>query len=108
MCSIRCARSWFKFDVGNLRARFLVLVICNDKGDRIFDASHVISLGEKSSAALSRVHEAAMSLNGMTDDDFEELAGNLKNTRDGDSTSSSPKNSGAQSGVSSQKSTCVN
>ena len=59
----------------NLRARLASLTIVDDKGDRIFSNSDVKELGAKSAAALDRIFTAAQRLNGLTDSDVTDLAG---------------------------------
>lgn len=51
----------------NLRARFLVRCIVNENGTRIFTDQDAAALGKKSSAALSRLWDAAAELNGTSD-----------------------------------------
>lgn len=60
----------------NSRAKLLARSICGDDGERIFTESDISALGRKSAKALDRVFEVAQRLNGMTEDDIEELAGN--------------------------------
>lgn len=47
----------------------------------------VKALGRKSALALNRVFEVAQRINGLTEEDMEELAGNLENGQSEDSTS---------------------
>lgn len=60
----------------NIRARFLSLIICDDKGARLFDDKEISVLGKKSAAALDRLFTAGQKLNRLSNDDIEELAGN--------------------------------
>jgi hypothetical protein len=60
----------------NVRAIAAAFTICDETGKRLFQANEVIELGRKSGTALSRVWEAAARLNGLTQEDVEELAGN--------------------------------
>ncbi len=60
----------------NSRAKLLTRCICGDDGERIFTESDVAALGRKSAKALDRVFDVAQRLNGMTEEDLEELAGN--------------------------------
>ncbi len=62
----------------NIRARFAVLVICDESGTLIFDESDINSLGHKSGSALDRIWDAARKLNRFSDEDIEELRGNSK------------------------------
>ena len=79
-----------KLDTVNLRARFCALVIVDDQGQRIFNDLDAQLLGRKSAKALSRVFEAGQKLNGIRDEDVEELAKNSGAAPSGASTSSSP------------------
>lgn len=60
----------------NTRARYVGLCLCDAKGVRLFSDSEVDKLGKRSSAALDRIFGAAQKLNGLTDEDVEELVGN--------------------------------
>ncbi len=59
----------------NFRARFAVLVICDEKGHRILDDKDVAAMGKRSSAALDRVMDAGIKLNRMSKEDVSQLAG---------------------------------
>ncbi len=63
-------------NLGNIRARFAVLTICDENGDRIFGERDAVDLGKKSAAALDRVFAVAQTLNGFSSSDVEDLAGN--------------------------------
>ena len=65
-----------KINLDNVRARFAVLTICDEQGTRIFNAADAAKLGSKSAAALDRVFAVAQRLNGFSNEDTEELAGN--------------------------------
>jgi len=56
--------------------RFCALVLCDEKGQRLFTDDEAGELGEKSAKALDRVMAAAMRLNGMSDDAMQELEKN--------------------------------
>ena len=60
----------------NLRARVLVRVLVNEKGERLFGDSDIEALGGKSTAALDRLFAVAQRLNALTEQDVEAL---LKN-----------------------------
>ena len=60
----------------NIRARLCVLCICEESGTRLFDARDVDSLGKKSAAALDLVFSVAQKLNGLGQEDVEDLAKN--------------------------------
>ena len=60
----------------NLRARVLVRVLVNEKGERLFGDSDIEALGRKSTAAIDRLFAVAQRLNALTEQDVEAL---LKN-----------------------------
>ncbi len=60
----------------NIRARMAVLCCVDENGDRLFSHSDEKAVGGKSAAALERIFTVAQRLNGLTNDDVEELAGN--------------------------------
>ena len=57
----------------NFRSRFLVLTLCDDKGERLFTDEEVDSLGSKSAAVINRIFEKAWSLNAFRNEDVEAL-----------------------------------
>ena len=65
-----------KLNLDNVRARFAVLTLVDDKGARLFTDADAKVLGEKSAAALDRVFAVAQRLNGFSSLDAEDLAGN--------------------------------
>jgi len=65
-----------KPNMDNVRARFAVLTICDEAGDRLFKAADADELGKKSAAALDRVFAVAQRLNGFSDQDQKDIAGN--------------------------------
>jgi len=60
----------------NIRARLCVLCICEESGNRLFDARDVDALGKKSASALDLVFAVAQRLNGLAGEDVEALAKN--------------------------------
>lgn len=66
-----------KFNLSNMRARFLVLTICDEKGIRLFADTDADSLGKKSAKALNKLFGKAQELSGIGEADVEEL---LKNS----------------------------
>lgn len=58
----------------NMRARLVALCAIDDAGARMFADSEVTKLGSKSAMAINRLFDAARKLNGMTQEDVEELA----------------------------------
>ena len=63
-------------DLDNLRARLVVLTVCDAEGNRIFKDNDASELGKKNAQAVDRLFEVARSLSGMTDADVKELEGN--------------------------------
>lgn len=72
---------------GNLRARLVALTAINEDGTPMFTRGDVMKLGQKSAAALERVFEVAAKLNGMTEEDMDDLAGNSESGQNESSTS---------------------
>lgn len=60
----------------NFRSRLACLTLCDADGKRLFSFDDLEQLSGKSAAAMQRVFDASMKLNGFTDSDVEELAGN--------------------------------
>jgi hypothetical protein len=78
-----------KENLTNIRARLSALVICDSAGTRLFTDAQVNELAAKSGAALDRVFDTAQRINKMSDQDIEELAGNLESGQSDDSGSDS-------------------
>lgn len=79
-----------KINRENLRARFVVLCVVDDDGQRIFTDADASKLGLKSASALDRLFTKAQRMNGLSDEDVETLAGNSESATGGASTSDSP------------------
>jgi hypothetical protein len=60
----------------NIRARLCLLCLVDENGDRLFQEEDTFPLGGKNAAALDRIFQAAQRLNGLRDEDVEELAKN--------------------------------
>lgn len=60
----------------NIRARLCVLTLCNEKGERLFDARDIDALGKKSAMCLDLIFSVAQKLNGLGNEDVEDLAKN--------------------------------
>lgn len=58
----------------NIRARLCLLCMVDEDGNRLFQDEDTFPLGGKSAAALDRVFTVAQRLNGLRDEDVEELA----------------------------------
>ena len=61
----------------NMRAKFVALSIVDEKGKLLFSPADVLALGQKSAKGLDRVFAKTQELSGLSDDDIEELEGNL-------------------------------
>jgi len=60
----------------NLRARLVVLSVCDDKGMPLFMLNDVDSLSRKSAKVLDRLFTVAQRLSGMTKEDVDTLTKN--------------------------------
>lgn len=67
----------------NIRARLVELSACDETGKPVFRPGDAKRLGEKSAAVLDRLFAAAQKLNGITDEDVEELEKNSASARSG-------------------------
>jgi hypothetical protein len=61
----------------NIRAKLVVLSVVDGENKSLFNEGDVKALGSKSASALQRVFNVAQRLSGISDEDVEELAGNL-------------------------------
>lgn len=71
----------------NVRARLVVLCAVDEHGGRLFSRDDVEILGTKSAAALARLFEACLALNGMSDKDIDELTEGFDSAPSGSSVS---------------------
>ena len=69
----------------NIRARLVLLCLVDEKGERLFDEGDTYPLGGKSAAALDRIFTVAQRLNGLRDEDVDELAKNSNGDQGADS-----------------------
>jgi hypothetical protein len=76
-----------KMNLINLRARLIVLCAVDEQGRKMFGDSDVVKLSAKSSLAVNRLFEAAQKLNGMSQEDVDELVEGFDNDPSEDSTS---------------------
>jgi len=67
-----------QMNMANIRAKLASMTICDEKGKRLFNENDVQALSQKSAAALQRVFAVAQRLSGISDEDVEELAEELK------------------------------
>ena len=69
------------------RCRFLVLTLCDDKGQRLFEDADVADLGKKSSVVINRLFEAAWKHNAFTNEAVESRGEGSPDGQSGGSTS---------------------
>ena len=67
-----------KPSLANIRAKLGAMTLVDDDGKLLFSEKDVRALGKKSAAALDRICDVAQSLNGLSNEDMEELAKNSK------------------------------
>lgn len=80
-----------KGDMAGIRSRLVAICACDAEGNALFTAGQILALGKKNAAALDRLYEVARKLNGLSDADIQELAGNSSSDPSGDSGTSSQK-----------------
>jgi hypothetical protein len=71
----------------NIRARLCLLCMVDEDGNRLFDEGDTFPLGGKSASALDRIFTVAQKLNGLRDEDVDELAKNSSAGQSEDSAS---------------------
>lgn len=71
----------------NFRAKLLAATLVDENGARLFSEAQVRELGQLSAAAMERAVEASQRLNGFTDRDVQEMAGNSEAAPGDDSSS---------------------
>lgn len=71
----------------SFRCRFLVLTLCDDKGDRLFEDGDVQALGNKSSVVINRLFEASWKHNALTTEAIDALGEGSPEGQSGGSTS---------------------
>lgn len=69
------------------RARFLVLTLADDSGERLFGDDEIESLGKKSSVVINRLFDEAWAHNAFTQDAVDALGEGSASVQKGDSTS---------------------
>src|ERR1051326_4804058 len=80
-------------DADTMHATLVSLSIVDSEGKRMFADKDVLTLGDKSGAALDRVYNVALRLSGLTGLALEAAKDGLKGDRNGASGSSSPETS---------------
>lgn len=63
------------FNLENIRASLVAVAACDSNGQRLFSLNDVVDLGKKSARALDRVFQAAKKLNGVSDEELDEIEG---------------------------------
>lgn len=71
----------------NFRVRFLILTLCDGKGERLFAESEADDLGKKSATVISRLFEKAWAHNAFRSEDVDALGKDLPTDQSGGSTS---------------------
>jgi hypothetical protein len=61
----------------HIRARLCLMCMVDEQGERIFGEEDTFPLGGKSAAALDRIFQVAQKLNGLREEDVNELAANF-------------------------------
>ena len=61
----------------NIRARFVAAAVIDGEGRRLYGDGDIEALGKKSAPALSRIFAAVQDMNGISDDDVEEMEKNF-------------------------------
>lgn len=72
----------------NFRSRFLVLTLCDEKGERIFSDDDAAELGAKSSIVLNRLFEKGWAINAFRPEDVDSLGNDSPSDLSDASTSS--------------------
>lgn len=57
----------------NFRARFLVMTLCDENGERLFTDAEMDELGKKSSVVIAKIFDKAWALNAFRNEDIEAL-----------------------------------
>ncbi|MBP8292712.1 MAG: hypothetical protein KAX65_08060 [Caldilineaceae bacterium] len=71
----------------HIRARLCIMCLVDENGEHLFDDGDTFPLGAKSAAALDRIFQVAQKLNGLREEDVNELAANFPPAPNGDSPS---------------------
>ncbi len=61
----------------NIRARFVAAAVVDKEGRRLYSGDDIEALGKKAAPALSRIFAAVQDMNGISDDDVEEMEKNF-------------------------------
>jgi len=74
-----------KVNLRGLKARFVILTTVDESGAQVFEQNDLSALNQKSCRALDRLWQAGAKLNGMRDDDVQEMVGNSESGQSEDS-----------------------
>ena len=69
----------------NIRARLCIACVVDESGERMFQEEDTFPLGGKAAAALDRIFAVAQKLNGLREEDVNELAANFQSGQSEDS-----------------------
>ena len=72
----------------NLRGRFAAIVLSNADGERLYSDADASELGQLPATALEVIFDEGRKLNGMSDEDVEDLEGKSESDQSGSSGSS--------------------
>jgi hypothetical protein len=61
---------------GDIRARLVVKLVCDEEGNRVFRDDQVVAVGKKSAAAIKEISEFAADRMRVTDKDIEDYEKN--------------------------------
>jgi hypothetical protein len=59
--------------IENFRTEYLARVLCDDKGNRLFNRDQIEQFAQKSGSVMGRLFDAAMKHNHMSEGDVEQL-----------------------------------
>lgn len=85
-----------EISISESQADLLLVTVVDDAGELVFDGADIAALRAQSSAAVNRIADVAMRLNGMTPKAVEDTAKNSAAAPSGDSGSSSASTSASQ------------
>ena len=63
-------------DLRGLRIKLVLMTLCDENGDLLFDATDEIVLNSKSSKVIDRIFQVSQRLNGLTAEDADEMVKN--------------------------------
>ena len=78
------------FNLIDARAKLVMLTVVDEKGDRLFEASDVSRLSGMPASVIDKLFTAAQKSSGISDDDMDELGGELGKDYGEDQRGSSP------------------